>query len=503
MTNAPDLTTPSAVNAAVKTITDTIRRSNCAGAIQYVPELTWMLFLRILDVREAVEEEEAAVTGDEFTPAIVAPYRWRDWGDPEGPMRARISGEGSVEGEVFRFVNERLFPALRALRDREGATERQRIVGEVFSLIVRSKIDAEYNLLETIDRVHALNVDGHDASQVFALSQVYEGLLLKMGEKNNDGGQFFTPREIIRAMVRIVDPKLGQTVYDPCCGTGGFLAQSYEHMRPQARTPDEVRRLKTATFYGREKEDLVVPITLANLVLHGIDGPHVWHGNALTGQASYEGLWKPAPEGFDVILTNPPFGGKESARAQTRFAYRTGATQVLFLQDVIEELSPGGHCGMVIDEGVLFRTGERAYVQTKRKLLDECDLYCIVSLPAGVFVSAGAGVKTDLLFFRKGGPTESVWYYDLSDLKMGKKNPLTRNRMGELFDLLPTRGESERSWSVSRAQIEANGYDLKAVNPHRKEAVDPRTSGEIMAEIEGRHAELTAALERLRALVVA
>ncbi|CAN5565629.1 hypothetical protein BH11ARM2_BH11ARM2_13690 [soil metagenome] len=329
-----DLLTPGAVNGAVKAIADTIRRSNCAGAIQYVPVITWMLFLRILDTIEQAEEIEAMVTEDGFSPAIDAPYRWRDWGDPNGPKRSEISINGN-EGDAIRFVNNDLFPYLQNLRDRDSATERQRVVGEVFTLLRRTKHDVSYevNFLETLDQIHTLREDTNDSRQVFALSQVYEGLLLKMGEKNNDGGQFFTPREVIRAMVRIVNPQPGQTVYDPCCGTGGFLAQSYEHMKDGAKTPEAVRRLKTRSFYGREKEDLVVPITLANLVLHGIDGPHIWHGNSLTGRAAYEGFWKGAPDQFDVILTNPPFGGKESANAQQRFAYRTGATQILFLQE--------------------------------------------------------------------------------------------------------------------------------------------------------------------------
>jgi type I restriction enzyme M protein len=183
-------------------------------------------------------------------------------------------------------------------------------------------------------------------------------------------------------------------------------------------------------------------------VLHGIDQPNLWHGNTLTGGETYGGLFQDAPQQFDVVLTNPPFGGKEGKEAQTRFAYKTGATQVLFLQHVIDSLKPGGRCGIVMDEGVLFRTNEIAFVQTKRKLIDECDLYCIVSLPGGVFTAAGAGVKTNLLFFTKGTPTERIWYYDLSDIKVGKKTPLTLKHFEEFFDLLPKRGDSDHSWTI-------------------------------------------------------
>lgn len=199
---------------------------------------------------------------------------------------------------------------------------------------------------------------------------------------------------------------------------------------------------------------------------------------------------------------NPPFGGKEGKEAQTRFAYKTSATQVLFLQHVMDSLKPGGRAGIVLDEGVLFRTNEQAFVQTKRKLLDDCDVWCIVSLPPGTFVNAGAGVKANLLFFTKGRPTERIWYYDLSDVKVGKKTPLTVGHFEEFFRLLETPSdrsdESDRSWVVSRAEIEARGYDLKAVNPHRKNAEDTRTPEELLELIEAKQQEVNEALAVLR-----
>ncbi len=342
-----------------------------------------------------------------------------------------------------------------------------------------------------------------DPTHVFTLSQVYEGLLLKLGEKNNDGGQFFTPREIIRVMVRAIDPKPGETVYDPGCGTGGFLAQSYEYMRArlgESATAEQIESLKHRTFYGREKDNLAVPIGLANLILHGIDQPNIWHGNTLTGNETYGGLFQDAPSLYDVVMTNPPFGGKEGKEAQSRFAYKTGATQMLFLQHVIDSVKPGGRCGIVLDEGVLFRNNENAFVQTKRKLLDDCDLWCIVSLPGGAFVNAGAGVKTNLLFFTKGKPTEKIWYYDLSDIKVGKKTPLTVDKFEDFFKLLPSRGDSDRSWTVAREEINKKNYDLKAVNPNAKSNEDTRTPEELLDFIEAKGREVTEALAALRAL---
>jgi type I restriction enzyme M protein len=306
------------------------------------------------------------------------------------------------------------------------------------------------------------------------LSQVYEGLLLKMGEKNSDGGQFYTPRELIRAMVRAVNPRIGQTICDPCCGTGGFLAESAEHVRRQVGelTTEALDALKHRTFYGREKDNLAYPIALANLMLHGIDEPHLWHGNTLTRQTIYGGLWEGAPERFHVVLTNPPFGGKEGKEAQSPFAFKTRATQVLFLQYVMQILEPGGRCGIVLDEGLLYRTNEEAFVKTKRKLTDECDVWCIVSLPGGAFTGSGAGVKTNLVFFTKGRRTERIWYYDLSNVKVGKKTPLTLDTFRNFFDLLDKRGtpeaDTDHSWSLDFAGRKRQAAE--EAGPFRREA---------------------------------
>ncbi|CUK20987.1 N-6 DNA methylase [Achromobacter xylosoxidans] len=445
------------LSAFVKSICDVMRRSNCASALQYVPELTWILFLRILDAQEARDQDEAEAVGAGFTPALRPPFRWQDWaaphsdkpdhpntpeGKPFGWKRQDLFAAG--DGKLFDFINKELLPHLHSLDvdprtglSNPAATPKQRIIGRIMTAVERVRVDSEANLRDILDKVHEISIDHIDDTHFFTLSQVYEDLLLKMGEKNSDGGQFFTPREVIRAMVHTVGPKLGQTVYDPCCGTGGFLAIAYEHIArelgAQARSTD-IDTLKHDTFFGREKENLVFPIALANLVLHGIDQPNLWHGNSLTRRATYGALFDKAPKQFDLILTNPPFGGKEGKDAQKNFPFETSATQVLFVQDILAELAPGGTCAIVLDEGLLFRTNESAFVETKRKLVDECELWAIVSLPGGVFSTAGAGVKTNLLFFTKGRKTEHIWYYDLSHVKVGKKTPLTLAHFGFAAD---------------------------------------------------------------------
>ncbi|MFG0275900.1 MAG: N-6 DNA methylase [Phycisphaerales bacterium] len=460
--------TQQSVDQAIWSICDIMRRGNVASALQYVPELTWILFLRILDETEDREATEAEAVGARYTPSLGSPYRWKDWAAPapkdapEGWSNKRKELEDAGSKAFLSFVNGELIPHLKGLRERSQATSRQKVISEIMSGVERVRIDTERNLLDVLDKVHEISNEGISDQHVFTLSQVYEGLLLKMGEKGSDAGQFFTPREVIRAMVRVIDPQLGETVYDPCCGTGGFLAQAAEYMKPKAGervSADAIERLRHDTFWGREKENLIYPIGLANLILHGIDRPNIWHGNVLTGDEVYGGLFQGAPTQFDVILSNPPFGGKESKAAQTNFAYRTSATQVLFMQHFIQSLKHGGRCGVVIDEGVLFRATEDAFVQTKRKLTDECNLWCVLSLPGGVFSAAGAGVKTNLLFFTKGEPTEKIWYYDLSDVKVGKKSPLTLDRFEDFFALLPKRGDSERSWTVDLAVRKAGAAE--------------------------------------------
>jgi type I restriction enzyme M protein len=447
------ITSAQSLSAFVKSICDVMRRSNCASALQYVPELTWILFLRILDAQEARDQEKTEVVGANFTPALGSPYRWQDWaapfsddpsqpktleGKPVGWKRQELFASG--DGRLFEFINQQLLPHLHSLDidirtnlPNPTATRKQRIIGRIMTAVERVRVDSETNLRDILDKVHEINIDRVDDTQFFTLSQVYEDLLLKMGEKNSDGGQFFTPREVIRAMVHTANPTLGQKVYDPCCGTGGFLAIAYEHIARKlgaSATSTDIDSLKHDTFFGREKENLVFPIALANLVLHGIDQPNIWHGNSLTGRANYSSLFEQAPSTFDVILTNPPFGGKEGKDAQKNFPFETSSTQILFVQKILGELAPQGTCAIVLDEGFLYRTNESAFVETKRKLVDEFDLWAIVSLPGGVFSTAGAGVKTNLVFFTKGKKTEKIWYYDLSHVKVGKKTPLTLAHFG-------------------------------------------------------------------------
>jgi len=532
------------LSSFVKSICDIMRRSNCASALQYVPELTWILFLRILDAQEKRDREAAEAVGKSFSPALRSPFRWQDWaapfkdeaghpqtdeGKPYGWKRQELFSKG--DGKLFEFINTELLPHLHSLDidpatklPNPTATRKQRVIGRIMTAVERVRVDSETNLRDILDKVDEISIDHVDDTHFFTLSQVYEDLLLKMGEKNSDGGQFFTPREVIRAMVHTIQPELGHTIYDPCCGTGGFLAVAYEHIARnlgQSPASTDIDTLKHETFFGREKENLVFPIALANLVLHGIDQPNLWHGNTLTKRATYSALFDKAPKFFDVILTNPPFGGKEGKDAQKNYAYATGSTQVLFVQDILGELASDGRCAIVLDDGFLFRKDEDAFVETKRKLVDECDLWAIISLPGGCFSGAGAAVKTNLLFFTKGRKTIKIWYYDLTHVKVGKKSPMTLahfgfGKNGEVLDdadlpaalteawaddenskgefpsyarLLSARGtpaaESRYSWTVDFADRRKKAREAR--KPH-------------VAEAEAAKAEVVSLKEKLKAL---
>jgi type I restriction enzyme M protein len=520
--NSKTITSQASMDKAVKSICDILRRDKAKGARLYVPELTWMFFLRYLEQMEQKEEQSAKALGLQYHPSLEPPYRWVDWA---APFDAKISIEEAKEkhfpgwrrqelteragtDKFLSFVNNELFPHLKQLREQLGATNKQKVISEIFINKEKTVLASETNLLNALDKVHALTEASISEQHMFPISQAFEGLLPMLGEKKNDGGQFFTPREIIRLIVEVVNPTVGKTAYDPCCGTGGFLIEAYKHMVKQNPTPTQIKDLKTESLWGREDAPEAIPITLANMILHEIELPRIWHGNTLTGAVTYGDLFEGAPAQFDYVLTNPPFGGKEGKDARAQFAYKSGKTQILFLQHIIDSLAEDGTCGMVIDEGVLFHTKTKAYLQTKRKLLNECNLWCIVSLPAGVFVNAGAGSKTDLLFFTKGASTGRVWYYDMTlkddftPRKVNKGNPLTYNDFHDFLNRLRLTPDdpariSERSWYLDIEEIKNKNYDLKATNENAPDLSDKRTTGELLAIVKGAQQQIDESLKKL------
>ncbi|MDP1854248.1 MAG: N-6 DNA methylase [Candidatus Omnitrophota bacterium] len=520
--NGKVINSQAAMTKAVKSICDILRRDKAKGARLYVPELTWMFFLRYLDIMEEKEEQKTKALGKKFEGTLVSPYRWRDWGAPydfkislkeavskklQGWKRKELS-EKSL-GSYLSFVNDKLFPYLKELGEKPGASNKQKVISEIFRNKEKTILASETNLQNALDKIHALAETTISEQHIFPISQAFEGLLPSLGEKKNDGGQFFTPREIIRVIVNAIKPEVGRTVYDPCCGTGGFLIEAYKYMMKQNPTPTQIEELKTEILWGREDAGEAIPICLANMVLHEVDLPRIWHGNTLTGNVTYGDLFEGAPNQFDYVLTNPPFGSKEGKDAQAQFAYKSGKAQILFLQHIIDSLADGGTCGMVIDEGVMFHTKTAAYQQTKRKLLSECNLWCVISLPQGVFVNAGAGVKTDLFFFTKDQQTERVWYYDMTltddfkPRKVNKGNPLTYSDFHDFFERLALNPNnpkriSERSWYVSIDEIKEKKFDLKATNENAPDFSDKRNTAELIAIISDTQKQIEEGLRNLQ-----
>ncbi len=520
-TNGKVINSQAVMDKAVKEICNILRRDKAKGARLYVAELTWIFFLRYLDLIDEKAEAEAKALKVDFEPTLEAPYRWRDWAaaydknkNIEEVIKNKEVGWKRYEldnkpiGAYLEFVNKELFPYLKGLKDRPSATNKQKIVSLIFINKDQTVLRSVANLQDALDGVEDLTNAEISDQHIFPISQAFEGLLPSLGEKKNDGGQFFTPREVIRLIVEVIRPKVGKTVYDPCCGTGGFLIEAYKYMAKQNPTATQLKDLKSEALWGREDADEAIPVVLANMVLHDIDLPRIWHGNTLTDAVTYGDLFIGAPSQFDYVMTNPPFGSKEGKSAQAKFAYKSGKAQILFLQHIIDSLKDGGTCGMVIDEGVLFHTKTAAFKQTKRKLLNDCNLFCIISLPGGVFVNAGAGVKTDLFFFTKGKPTEKIWYYDMTlgdDLhprKINKGNPLTVTHFTDCLKRLALPEDhpdriSERSWYKTRAEIDAVNYDLKAVNNNAPDFTDKRTPKELLAIIRESQVEITQALGEL------
>ena len=509
------------MNKAIKSICNILRRDKAKGAKLYVPEITWLFFLRYLDIKDNISEQRSNALGQTFEPVLPSPYRWRDWAAPydksknkeetviqqlQGWKRYELDNAGT--DTYLKFINNELFPFLKELKNQLGASAPHKVISEIFINKEKTVVVSVTNMQDVIDKVHELSNAEINDQHMFPISQAFEGLLPSLGEKKNDGGQFFTPREVIRLIVDVVTPELDKTFYDPCCGTGGFLIEAYKHLIKQAPTPTQIASLKNETFFGREDADEAIPVLLANMALHDIDLPRIWHGNTLTGAVTFGDLFIGAPNQFDFILTNPPFGSKEGKAAQAQFAYKTGKAQILFLQHIISSLKDGGVCGLVIDEGVLFHTKTAAYKQTKRKLLNDCDLFCIISLPGGVFINAGASGKTDLLFFKKGKPTEKVWYYDMTlgedfkPRKVNKGNPLEYKHFEDFlfrFKLPFDHPDkiSERSWFQTKEEIEGKEFDLKAVNNNAPDFSDKRTTKDLYTIIEETQKEIHKGLMEL------
>ncbi len=489
---------------------DIMRRdNNCGGIMDYLEHLSWVLFLKFLDEQERAFEQEAAIAGRPYEYIIDPQYRWSEW-IPKGigkkvwilsDQRAASEWDGEA---LMRFVRGDLLPYLSRL---SGNPQREVIAG-IFSsdrnIIV---CDSPYNfkdVLEIVDNIDFLNTD-----DIHTVSHVYEGLLQKLGNENKMAGEFYTPRPVIRFMVKVVDPQIGETIYDPACGSCGFLVESFEHLRSQEQATRDYQKLQESTLFGNEKKALPALLGTMNLLLHGVMLPQIRRSNTL------EENIRNVSERFDVILTNPPFGGTENTQIQQNFPVKSNATELLFLEHIMKKLKPHdrARCGVVVPEGTLFR--ENAFAAVKEELLTQFKLSMVVSLPSGTFAPY-SDVKTALLFFERPGPTTEVLYHELAlpkDLKkFSKGSPVADRHFDEALvawqrwkaylqghGLYPEPLES--SWTETYETLKARKYDLSAKNPNRPKSDVLPSPSELTARLLEKHLEFQRVLERLHASV--
>ncbi|WP_409965663.1 hypothetical protein PIECOFPK_01832 [Mycovorax composti] len=452
-----------------------------AGAdseLDYIEQTSWVLFLRYLDQLESEKADEAALEGKEYQYILDEQFRWPNWAMPK-TADGKLDHHKAMTGpDLVQFVDLKLFPYLASFKQKaiDNPKSIEYKIGEIFSEL-KNKVKSGYNLREIIEMVDELpfgsSKDKHE------LSHLYETKIKNMGNAGRNGGQYYTPRPLIRAMIEVVNPQIGEKVYDAACGSAGFLCEAYAYMYERMeKTTKNLKILQEETFYGKEKKNLAYIIGVMNMILHGIEAPNIIHTNTLT--ENIRDIQE--KDRYHVILANPPFGGKERKEVQQNFDIKTSETAFLFLQHFIKSLKAGGRAGIVIKNTFLSNT-DNASISLRKYLLESCNLHTILDMPGGTFL--GAGVKTVVLFFTKGEPTQKIWYYQLDPGRtLGKTNPLNDADMQEFIQLQKEKTVSEKSWIIDIADIDTSTYDLSVKNPNKKEEVKLRSPQEILAEME-------------------
>jgi type I restriction enzyme M protein len=481
---------------AFRNIDDVLwKEAGCTTELDYTEQTSWLLFLKYLDDLEEDKATEAALEGKKYSFILDTLYRWGTWAAPKTREGTLDHNRAMTGDDLVDFVDRKLFPYLHSFKQRaSGPNTLEYKIGEIFGEI-KNKIRSGYNLREVIDHVDELRF--RSQAEKHELSSLYEDKIKRMGNAGRNGGEYYTPRPLIRAMVEVVAPQLGERVYDGACGSAGFLCEAFVYLqeRNPKRSTAEDKRLQEKTFYGKEKKSLAYVIAIMNMILHGIEAPNIVHTNTLAENlADIQ-----EKDRYDVILANPPFGGKERPEVQQNFPIRTGETAFLFLQHFIKKLKAGGRAGVVIKNTFLSNT-DNAAVSLRKLLLESCNLHTVLDCPQGTF--QGAGVKTVVLFFEKGAPTRKTWFYQLDPGRtLGKTTPLNDADLAEFVELQKTFADSPMSWSVDVASVDTTTYDLSVKNPNGGEPVTHRSPQTILDEIVALDAESAEVLGNIRALL--
>lgn len=466
-----------------KNIDDILHKdAGCGSELDYVEQTSWVLFLKYLDDLEKDKETAALLTGKEYSSIIDPEFRWSVWAAPKKIKDGTVSEveldhhKALTGDDLADFVNIQLFPYLKKFKaTAESADTIEYKVGEIFSEL-KNRIQSGYNLREVINLIDQLRFRTH--AEKHEMSHLYESKIQNMGNAGRNGGEYYTPRPLISTIVKVVAPEIGNTIYDGAVGSAGFLCEAFEYLKNSKNlTTKDAETLQKKTFYGKEKKSLAYIIGTMNMIFHGIEAPNIIHTNTLAENLSDI----QEKDRYDVILANPPFGGKERAEVQQNFPIKTGETASLFMQHFVKILKAGGKAAVVIKNTFLSNT-DNASVALRKQLLENCNLHTVLDLPGGTFT--GAGVKTVVLFFEKGKATQKVWFYQLNlDRNLGKTNALNEKDLEDFVSLQKTFGESENSWSLDLKDIDPATFDLSAKNPNKKEEAPLRKPSEILKEI--------------------
>ena len=480
---------------AFKNIDDILHKdAGSSSELDYTEQTSWLLFLKYLDALEQDKAMEAELAGKPYSFILDAAYRWEVWAAPK-TADGKIDHNKAMTGDDLKdFVDLKLFPYLKGFTQRAtGPNTIEYKIGEIFGEI-KNKIQSGYNLREVLEIIDGLRF--RSQTEKHELSHLYEAKIKNMGNAGRNGGEYYTPRPLIRAMIAVTAPKIGQKIYDGAVGSAGFLCEAFDYLSNKENlSTRESKLLQESTFYGKEKKSLAYVIAIMNMILHGIEAPNIIHTNTLAENLSDI----QDKDRFDIVLANPPFGGKERKEVQQNFPIKTGETAFLFLQHFIKILKAGGKGAVVIKNTFLSNT-DNASVALRKLLLESCNLHTVLDCPGGTFL--GAGVKTVVLFFEKGVPTRKVWYYQLDPGRnMGKTNPLNDNDLVEFIALQKRFADSDKSWSVDVSTIDTGNYDLSVKNPNGGEVVIHRTPEDIMEEIAALDAESAEVLVAIRALL--
>ncbi|TNF23698.1 MAG: SAM-dependent DNA methyltransferase [Vibrionaceae bacterium] len=482
-----------------KSIDDVLwKDAGCSSELDYTEQTSWMLFLKYLDDLEEERKLGAELEGKDYQYIIDPEHRWSAWAAPKD-ITGNFDHNNALTGsDLIDYVDGELFPYLKGFKQRaESPDTLEYKIGEIFGEI-KNKIQSGYSLRDALEKVDELRFRSQEEKH--ELSHLYETKIKNMGNAGRNGGEYYTPRPLIRAMIDVVQPKIGETIYDGAAGSAGFLCEAYDYLRQGARqnkqlSTSDLKTLQERTFYAKEKKSLAYVIAIMNMILHGIETPNVIHTNTLA-----ENLQDIQPSNqHDIIFANPPFGGKERKEVQQNFPIKTGETAFLFLQHFMKMLKPGGRAAIVIKNTFLSNT-DNAAIALRKELLQNHNLHTVLDCPAKTFL--GAGVKTVVLFFTKGEPTQKVWYYQLDPGRsLGKTNPLNDNDLKEFVELQKTFADSDKSWSLNVAELDQTNWDLSVKNPNAKEEAELREPKEIIAEIISLDKQSEAILAKIQELV--